>query len=223
MFTAWRDRFGHEIVEGLGSTEVLHIYLSNTPGDMRSGSAGTRVPGYEIVLADPDGAVVAPGGEGVMMVRGHSTAPCYWNRPDKTAETMRDGWIWTGDRFHVDEDGFYFFKGRADDLIKVSGQWVHPLEIELCLAEHASVHECAVMGIQLPDRRMTTKAYVVLNDGVVQDAAVTRELQAFVKTRLVPYKYPRLVEYFAALPKTGTGKIDRQALLKDDADVAAEA
>lgn len=223
IFTSWREHFGHEIVEGLGSTEVLHIYLSNAPGEMKSGSAGRRVPGYEIVLTDPEGAAVPPGGEGVLMVRGHSTAPCYWNRPDKTAETMRDGWIWTGDRFHVDEDGFYFFKGRADDLIKVSGQWVHPLEIELCLAEHTSVRECAVMGIELPDRRMTTKAYVVLDAGVVQDGSVTRELQDFVKARLVPYKYPRLVEYFTELPKTGTGKIDRQALLKDDTDVAADA
>lgn len=220
IFESWRDRFGHAIIEGLGSTEVLHIYLSNTEEEKKTGSAGKRVPGYEVALVDTDGAPVQPGGEGVLMVRGHSAAPCYWNRPEKTAETMRDGWIWTGDRFHVDEDGFHFFRGRADDLIKVSGQWVHPLEIELCLAEHPKVRECAVMGIQLPDHRMTTKAYVVLDNGVVHDDAVTRDLQNFVKAALVRYKYPRLVEYFAELPKTGTGKIDRQALLKADDDVA---
>jgi acetyl-CoA synthetase len=156
------------------------------------------------------------------MVRGASSAPCYWNRPDKTAETMRDDWIWTGDRFNRDADDFYYFRGRADDLIKVSGQWVYPLEVELCLADHPSVKECAVLGLELPDRRMTLKAFVTLAGGASPDEATTAELQAFIKTKLVPYKYPRLIEYLPALPKTGTGKIDRQALksrpLGDDPD-----
>lgn len=216
VFEAWRDRFGHEIVEGLGSTEVLHIYLSNGEDEKKTGSAGRPVPGYEVRLIDTDGAPVPAGEEGVLCVRGHSNAPCYWNRPDKTEETMRDGWIWTGDRFHMDEDGFYFFRGRADDLIKVSGQWVYPLEIELCLAEHPRVRECAVLGVELADRRMTTKAYVVLEAGTEQNEATTRDLQDFVKGRLVPYKYPRIVDYRDGLPKTGTGKIDRQALLQSE-------
>jgi benzoate-CoA ligase family protein len=210
VFHAWRARFGHEIVEGLGSTEVLHIYLSNTERDKRLGSAGRPVPGYEIKLVDLDGKPQTD--NGVLMVRGPSSAPCYWNRPDKTADTMRGEWIWTGDRFDRDADGFYYFRGRADDLIKVSGQWLYPLEVELCLADHPWVKECAVLGLELPDRRMTLKAFVSLANEAVADEATTATLQAFIKTKLVPYKYPRLVEYLPELPKTGTGKIDRQAL-----------
>ena len=211
VFNAWRERFCHEIVEGLGSTEVLHIYLSNTEAAKRLGSAGRPVPGYEMKLLTLDSAAETDS-DGVLMIRGTSSAPCYWNRPDKTAETMRGDWIWTGDRFDRDADGFYYFRGRADDLIKVSGQWVYPLEVELCLADHPLVKECAVLGLELPDRRMTLKAFVALADGVLETAETTAALQGFVKAKLIPYKYPRLVEYLPDLPKTGTGKIDRQAL-----------
>ncbi|MEQ8344138.1 MAG: benzoate-CoA ligase family protein [Sneathiellaceae bacterium] len=212
IFDLWQARFGHRIVEGLGSTEVLHIYLSNTPEAQKRGAAGRRVPGYELKLTDRDGAPVADGAEGILWVRGDSASPCYWNRPDKTAETMRDGWIWTGDRFAVDEDGFHFFRGRADDLIKVSGQWVYPLEIELCLAEHPDVRECAVLPVELADRRMTLRAFVVLGPQAAPGDTMTKRLQDYVKGRLLPYKYPRELVYVAELPKTGTGKIDRQAL-----------
>lgn len=211
IFHSWRARFGHEIVEGLGSTEVLHIYLSNSETEKRLGAAGRPVPGYEVKLVSLNGTAEAEA-DGVLMIRGHSSAPFYWNRPDKTAETMRGDWIWTGDRFDRDADGFYYFRGRADDLIKVSGQWVYPLEVELCLAEHPLVLECAVLGLELPDRRMTLKAFVALADGAAPDPATTAALQGFVKSKLVPYKYPRIIEYLAELPKTGTGKIDRQAL-----------
>lgn len=214
--SAWKDLSGLEIVEGLGSTEVLHIYLSNSEQEKRHGSAGRRVPGYEIKLIDRDGNEVV-GEEGIMCVRGHSTAPLYWNRPDKTAETMRGDWLYTGDRFECDADGFYFFRGRADDLIKVSGQWVYPLEVELCLAEHKAVREVAVIGLQLADRRMTLKAYVVPMDAKAERGPLTQELQDYVKKTLLPYKYPRIVEFLPELPKTGTGKIDRQALLKREA------
>jgi len=212
IFTAWKTRFGHEIVEGLGSTEVLHIYLSNRKEAKKLGSAGARVPGYAIKLCDRDGAEVPQGEEGILWVRGDSNAPCYWNRPDKTQETMRDGWIMTGDRFVEDADGFYFFKGRADDLVKVSGQWVYPLEVELTLANHPAVHECCVLAVELPDRRTTLKAFVVPAAGRPGDDALTRELQDYVKGALVPYKYPRIVEYAETLPKTGTGKLDRAQL-----------
>jgi benzoate-CoA ligase family protein len=213
IYNDWRRRFGHEILEGLGSTEVLHIYLSNTPGQKKVGTAGKRVPGYEIRLTTPEGEPVSRGEEGVMWVRGHSNAPCYWNRPDKTDLTMRDGgWIWTGDRLVEDVDGFFTFVGRVDDLIKVSGQWIYPIEIELCLSEHSAVRECAVLGMELPDRRMTTKAFVILRDGCSASESLTRELQDYVKSKLLPYKYPRLIEYWSDLPKTGTGKIDRQKL-----------
>lgn len=213
IFNAWKNLTGLDVMEGLGSTEVLHIYLSNLPDEKRIGSAGKRVPGYEILLKDKDDREVAPGEEGVMWVRGHSTAPCYWNRPDKTAETMRGDWLYTGDRF-IEKNGFYFFQGRADDLIKVSGQWVWPLEVERCLAEHPHIHECAVLAHQMDDRRMTLKAFVRLRDGFTPDAATTKLLQDHVKQRLLPYKYPRIVTYLPELPKTGTGKLDRQALAR---------
>jgi benzoate-CoA ligase family protein len=215
VFNAWKALTGLEIVEGLGSTEVLHIYLSNTVEQKKPGAAGVRVPGYELALKDQDGKDVADGGEGILWVRGDSNTPLYWNRSDKTAESIRDGgWIYTGDRFSRDADGFYFFRGRADELVKISGQWVHPTEVELCLADHPTVRECAVLALELPDRRMTLKAFVVLNDTACDAEAATKALQDYVKQKLLPYKYPRVIQFLDALPKTGTGKIDRQALSK---------
>jgi acetyl-CoA synthetase len=222
VFTAWKALSGVEIVEGLGSTEVLHIYLSNRPDAKRSGAAGLRVPGYEVMLKAGEGRPAGDGEEGILWVRGDSNAPSYWNRPDKTAETMRDGgWICTGDRFVRDADGFYFFRGRADDLVKVSGQWVYPLEIELCLAEHPLVRECAGFAFELEDRRTSIKAVIALNEAAGDEAAVTKQLQDYVKSSLLPHKYPRVIDYVAELPKTGTGKIDRQALLKQALSKAA--
>jgi len=215
VFNGWKALTGLEIIEGLGSTEALHIYLSNRPDHKKLGAAGLRVPGYEIALRDKDGRDVDDNEEGIMWVRGDSNTPLYWNRPDKSAETIRDGgWIYTGDRFVRDSDGFHFFRGRADDLVKISGQWVYPLEVELCLAEHPDVRECAVFAAELPDRRMTLKAVVVMNKGSFDADNTTKQLQAFVKAKLLPYKYPREVRFIEELPKTGTGKIDRQALLR---------
>lgn len=211
VFREWERRTGLRIVEGLGSTEVLHIYLSNRVDKQVIGASGARVPGYELRLVDPEGRPVAKGEPGILMVRGDSQAPHYWNRPDKTAETMREGWIWTGDRFREDAEGFLHFEGRADDLVKVSGQWVLPLEVERCLAEHPAVQECAVLAVEDDKRLVSLKAWVALRPGARASAA---DLQSFVKTRLVPYKYPRTVVFMDALPKTGTDKIDRQALRK---------
>lgn len=216
-FREWDRRYGLEIVEGLGSTEVLHIYLSNFPGDIRLGSSGRRVPGYDIRLVDMDDRPVGPGETGTMWVRGDSQAPFYWNQPDKTAQTMRGDWICTGDRFRRDADGFYHFDGRADDLIKVSGQWIYPLEIERCLNEHPDVLEACVLGIRLDSGLSTTRAWVVLRDRLVACDETARALQDHVKRTLLPYKYPREVFFRDRLPKTGTGKIDRQALRADDA------
>jgi acetyl-CoA synthetase len=215
VFQGWKTLTGLEIMEGLGSTEVLHIYLSNRPETKKLGAAGLRVPGYEIALRDGDGREVADHAEGVLWVRGDSNTPLYWNRPDKSAETIREaGWIYTGDRFVRDPDGFYFFRGRADDLIKISGQWVYPLEVELCLAEHPDVRECAVFATELPDRRMTLKAVVVMNKAAADASETTKRLQDFVKAKLLPYKYPREIKFTDELPKTGTGKIDRQAVMR---------
>lgn len=215
VFNGWKTLTGLEIVEGLGSTEVLHIYLSNRPERKKLGAAGLRVPGYEVALRDKDGRDVGNNEEGILWVRGDSNTPLYWNRPDKSAETIREGgWVYTGDRFVRDADGFHFFRGRADDLIKISGQWVYPLEVELCLADHPDIRECAVFAAELPDRRMTLKAVVVMNNRAVDQSEATRRLQDYVKGKLLPYKYPREVIFIDELPKTGTGKIDRQALLR---------
>jgi benzoate-CoA ligase family protein len=215
VFNSWKRLSGLEIIEGLGSTEVLHIYLSNRPDKKKLGAAGLRVPGYEIALKDKDDREVDDNEEGILWVRGGSNTPLYWNRPDKSAETIREeGWIYTGDRFVRDGDGFHFFRGRADDLIKISGQWVYPLEVELCLAEHPRVRECAVFAAELPDRRMTLKAVVVMNSRAFDPTEAAKMLQDYVKAKLLPYKYPREVRFVDELPKTGTGKIDRQALLR---------
>jgi acetyl-CoA synthetase len=215
VFRGWKTLTGLEIVEGLGSTELLHIYLSNLPDRKKPGAAGLRVPGYEVALRNQYGVEVAEEEEGILWVRGDSATPLYWNRPDKSAETVRDGgWIYTGDRFIRDSDGFHFFRGRADDLIKISGQWVYPLEVELCLAEHPLVRECAVLAAELPDRRMTLKAVVAINHDDFDARETTRQLQDFVKAKLLPYKYPREIHFVDELPKTGTGKIDRQALAR---------
>jgi benzoate-CoA ligase family protein len=215
VFNEWKTLTGLEIVEGLGSTEVLHIYLSNRTERKKLGAAGLRVPGYEIALKDKEGRDVADNEEGILWVRGDSNTPLYWNRPDKSAETIREeGWIYTGDRFVRDADGFHFFRGRADDLIKISGQWVYPLEVELCLIEHPDVRECAVFAVELPDRRMTLKAVVVMNSRGFDTDEATKALQDYVKAKLLPYKYPREIRFVEELPKTGTGKIDRQALLR---------
>lgn len=210
VFTTWKDLTGLPPIEGLGSTELLHVYLSNTTEEQRIGAAGKAVQGYEVELRDPEGARVASGEDGVMYVRGHSSAPCYWNRPDKTAETMTGDWICTGDRF-IEREGFYYFQGRADDLVKISGQWVWPLEVERCLNEHALVYEAAVLAHEMTDRRMTLSAVIALADGAEGGGATVKELQDHVKRVLMPHKYPRRV-IFADLPKTGTGKIDRQAV-----------
>ncbi len=215
VFNGWKELTGLEIVEGLGSTEVLHIYLCNRDDNKKPGAAGLRVPGYEIALKDKDGREVGDNEEGILWVRGNSATPLYWNRPDKSAETVREqGWIYTGDRFVRDAEGFHFFRGRADDLIKISGQWVYPLEVELCLAEHPEVRECAVYAAELPDRRMTLKALVVMNEGCFDERDAARRLQDYVKAKLLPYKYPREIKFTGELPKTGTGKIDRQAVMR---------
>jgi benzoate-CoA ligase family protein len=217
LFSAWTELAGLEIVEGLGSTEVQNVYLSNTAKRKKPGAAGMRVPGYELALKDEAGSEVEDGTEGILWVRGQSATPLYWNAPKKTAAIMgKAGWLCTGDRFVRDAEGFYFFRGRDDDLVRISGQWVRPIEVQRCLCEYPGVRECAVLAVKLPDRRMTLKAFVVMKQDSFDPAPTARALQQFVKARLLPYKYPRTVRFLPALPKTGTGKVDRQALLRAD-------
>jgi benzoate-CoA ligase family protein len=214
IIDAWKSATGLEIIDCLGSTEMLNVYLSNTPERKKAGAAGMRVPGYEIVLKDDFGNEVPDGCEGTMWIRGHSATPMFWNEPKRTAKTIGDGgWLCTGDRLVRDRDGFYFFRGRRDDLVRVSGQWVNPIEVQRCLLEHPTVRECVVLPIEMPDKRTTLKAFVVANGPVADLKTATRVLQNYAKQKLVPYKYPRLVAFLPELPKTGTGKIDRQALL----------
>jgi acyl-coenzyme A synthetase/AMP-(fatty) acid ligase len=193
----------------------LNVFISNTPERRKAGTAGLRVPGYEILLKTDDEREIAGEGEGLLWVRGHSAMPMYWNSPEQSARTVRQGgWIFTGDRFARDAQGFYTYRGRADDLVKISGQWVYPLEVQLCLAGHSNVRECAVMAVQRSDGSLTLKAFVVMSDAGFDRDEARRVLQTYVKGRLLPHKYPRLIDFVRELPRTGTGKIDRQALLR---------
>jgi len=212
IFRRWRDRFGVEILDGIGSTEVLHIYLSARAGRVRPGSTGQAVPGYELRIVDDNGEDAPPGVIGDLLVSGESTAPCYWNRRQLSAERMRGKWFFTGDKYSVDADGFYWYAGRSDDLFRVSGQWVSPHEVESALIEHASVLEAAVIAYREETKLHTPKAFVVLKQGVAGCPELARELQDFVKRRITPYKYPRRIEFLPELPKTAAGKLLRYKL-----------
>jgi benzoate-CoA ligase family protein len=212
IFRRWKERFGVEILDGIGSTEMLHIYLSARAGDVRAGSTGQAVPGYELALLDQSGQPVPPGVIGDLMVAGPSAAQCYWNRYALTQERMRGRWFFTGDKYIVDEDGHYWYAGRSDDMFRVSGQWVSPIEIECTLIEHHRVLEAAVIAFEEDTGLHTPKAFVVLREGYAQGAELVRELQDFVKQRIAPYKYPRRIEFLAELPKTAAGKVLRYKL-----------
>lgn len=197
--------------------QVLHIQENDHTFSIPKlffayGSSGTYVPGYELRLVDLDGQPVAQREQGDLLVRRDSAAPYYWNRPDKTNHTMRGDRIFTGDRFYEDEDRYFFFCGRSDEMFKVSGQWVSPIEVEATLIKHPAVFENAVIGVQDEAGLVRTKAFVVLSDGFQRSAELVEALQAFVKSQIAPYKYPRIIEFMDSLPKMGTNKIDRQAL-----------
>jgi len=202
-FTA---HFGCEIVDGLGSTEMLHIFLSNRPGQVRYGTSGQVVPGYRLKLVDETGTQAGPGEIGDLFVAGPSSALMYWGQRDKSRATFQGEWTKTGDKYSVDESGCYVYAGRSDDMLKVSGIYVSPFEVEATLMQHPAVLESAVIGIEDADGLTKTKAFVVRKPGqqVGED-----ELKAFVKERLAAYKYPRAIEFIDELPKTATGKIQR--------------
>lgn len=212
IFRRWKECFGVEILDGIGSTEVLHIYLSARAGQVRPGSTGQPVPGYEIALVDDSGQQVPTGAIGDLMVAGPSTAQRYWNRQDLTQTRIRGRWFFTGDKYTVDENGYYWYAGRVDDMFRVSGQWVSPIEIECALIEHPCVLEAAVVPFEEEMGIDTPKAFVVLAQGYVGGAELTKELQDFVKQRIMPHKYPRHIEFLPELPKTAAGKILRYKL-----------
>jgi benzoate-CoA ligase len=198
--------FGCEIVDGLGSTEMLHIFLSNRPGAVHYGTSGTAVPGYRLKLVDEAGGQVPPGEIGDLYVSGPTSALMYWGQPEKSSATFQGEWTKTGDKYSIDARGCYVYAGRSDDMLKVSGVYVSPFEVEATLMQHPGVLECAVIGMRDADGLTKTKACVVRKNGASVDEA---ELKAFVKERLAAYKYPRVIEFIAELPKTATGKIQR--------------
>jgi benzoate-CoA ligase len=197
---------GGEIIDGIGSTEMLHIYLSNRPGQVRYGTTGWPVPGYEIELRSEDGQSVPDGEPGDLYIKGPSAALLYWANREKSRETFQGGWTKSGDKYVRNGDGSYTYSGRSDDMLKVSGIYVSPFEVEATLVQHPAVLEAAVVGMVDDEGLTKTRAYVVLKSGASADEA---ELKAFVKERLAPYKYPRRIDFIAELPKTATGKIQR--------------
>jgi benzoate-CoA ligase len=209
LYTRWRERFGVEVLDGIGTTEILHIFLSNRLGAVRPGSTGLPVPGYEVALVDEDGRPVARGDIGNLRVKGDSTMAYYWAKHEKTKETLLGDWIQTGDKYWQDGDGYYWYAGRADDMLKVGGIWVSPVEVEATLVKHPAVLEAAVVGHADADRLVKPKAFVVLKEAAGGSPALADELRGFVKDKLAPYKYPRWIEFVADLPKTATGKIQR--------------
>jgi benzoate-CoA ligase len=205
----WRKRTGVDIVDGIGSTEMLHIFISNRPDRIRYGTLGTPVPGYEAKIVDEEGNLSAPGETGQLLVRGSTSAKFYWNQHTRSRATFEGQWTRTGDRFRVDANGDYVYAGRADDMLKVGGVYVSPIEVESALSAHPAVHEAAVVGKEDADQLIKPIAYVVLAGGFLASETLSNELKAFVKSRLAPYKYPRWIEFVVELPKTVTGKIQR--------------
>ncbi len=219
LYERWMKGLGVEICDGIGSAEMFHIYITNRPGDVKPGSLGKVVAGYEAKIVDAEGAEVAVGDMGTLKIKGDSAALCYWNAHEKSKETFAGDWCTTGDQFHVDDEGYYWYHGRTDDMLKVSGIFVAPAEIENCLLQHEAVLECAVIGSDSGDGLVKPKAFVVLREEVqspkskVQSSdQLAEELKDFVKSHLAPYKYPRWIEFVSSLPKNDRGKIDRKLL-----------
>jgi benzoate-CoA ligase family protein len=209
LFKRWKERFGTDILDGIGTTEILHIFISNQVGRVKPGSSGVVVPGYEAKIVDEAGLPVKSGDIGNLLVKGESTCACYWNQHEKTKQTIKGEWIVTGDKYYQDEEGYYWYAGRADDMLKVGGIWVSPIEVENTLIQHPAVLESAVVGHEDDDRLVKPKAFVVLNEGYTASSTLEDELKGFVKDKIAPYKYPRWITFVPELPKTATGKIQR--------------
>jgi benzoate-CoA ligase len=203
---SFKEKTGIDILDGIGSTEMLHIFLSNRPGELRHGTTGKAVPGYELRVVDEQGNDVKQGELGELLIKGPTAANLYWNNRAKSRSTFVGEWTRSGDKYIQDADGFYAYGGRTDDMLKVSGIWVSPAEVEAALVSHESVLEAAVVGHEDDQKLVKPKAFVVLKPG---KEATTEELQNYVKSKLAPYKYPRWIEFASELPKTATGKIQR--------------
>jgi len=211
LYERWMNAFGVDICDGIGSAEMFHIYITNRPGDIKPGSLGRIVEGYEAKIVDADANEVATFEMGTLKIKGDSAALCYWNAHEKSKETFAGDWCTTGDQFHVDEDGYYWYHGRTDEMLKVSGVFVAPAEIENCLLQHEAVLECAVVGHE-SEGLVKPKAFVVLREGFVAAEPLAEGIKQFVKQQIAIYKYPRWVEFVDSLPKNDRGKIDRKKL-----------
>ncbi len=211
IFRRWREKTGTTILDGIGSTEALHIFISNRPDMQKPGTSGLMVPGYAARIVGEDGAPLAAGEAGALQIRGGSTARAYWNQPEKTGSTMLDGgWLDTGDTYRIDEDSCFVYEGRSDDMMKVGGIWTSPVEIEACLIGHPKVLEAAIVGRADDAGLVKPEAWIIRAEGVSDDAtALQEELHSHIKANLAPYKYPRWWRFVEALPKTATGKIQR--------------
>ncbi len=215
IYRRWRRRFGMEILDGIGSTEVLHIYVSAKSGEVRASCTGKPVPGYQVRITNEAGSEVAPGEIGDLWVKGESTAPCYWQRHRLSKERMQGEWFFTGDKYRCDKDGYFWYAGRCDDMFRVSGQWVSPIEIENTLIDHPAVLESAVVPFADEDDLLRPRAFLVLDRGWEAGESLVRELQEFVKQNITPYKYPRRIDFVRELPKTAAGKIQRFKLRRE--------
>jgi benzoate-CoA ligase len=222
LFDRFKQRFGLEIIDGIGSTEALHMFISNRPGALRPGSSGQVVSGYEAAILDGSGQPVRIGEIGNLWISGDSVCAGYWNKHQQTKETIEGNWLRTGDKYTRDADGYFWYAGRSDDMLKVGGQWVSPVEVENALLQHPDVQECGVIGHEDHDTLVKPMAFVVLRAGVDGSEARGAELQQFVRTQLADYKRPRWVVFLPELPKTATGKIQRFKLrqLADEAPQA---
>jgi len=212
IFYEWKRRFGLEILDGIGSTELLAIFISNRPGDIKPGSSGKIVPGYQARIVDGKGNEVPDGEIGTLQVEGESTAAYYYRHHDKTKTSMLGEWFDTGDKYYRDGEGYYYYCGRGDDMLKVGGIWVSPIEVEDALVSHPAVLEAAVVAKHDEHALVKPKAYVVLKKGNHPSEKLASDIQAFVKKNIAAYKYPRWIEFVKDLPKTSTGKIQRYKL-----------
>ena len=212
LYRRWVDTFGVEILDGIGSAEMFHIYISNRPGDVKPGSLGKLVPGYRARIVGPDGEELPVGQQGTLHIGGDSAAIGYWLDHGKTKATFSGDWCVTGDQFRMDEDGYFYYAGRSDDMLKVSGIFVSPLEIENLLLEHPAVREVCVVGAEDENGLTKPKAYVAVRDGYRPGPDLAAELQRHVKERVAPHKYPRWVEFLDALPRSDRGKVARREL-----------
>lgn len=215
LFRKWKERFGLAILDGIGSTEALHIYISNRPNDIKVGSSGKPIPGYEAKIVGENGESCPDGEMGTLWIKGDSVAAYYWNKHEKSKETFKGEWLNTGDKYYKDADGYFWNVGRSDDMLKVGGIWVSPLEVENTLLEHPAVLECAVIGATDADSLVKPKAYIVLKPTWEAAAELKIDIQQFIKAKIAPYKYPRWIEFAEELPKTATGKIKRYVLREE--------